>query len=393
MNFVFPNEVNVTWTVMIVLYPYITGLVAGAFIVSALYHVFNREELKPVARFSLASAFVFLLFAPLPLLIHLGRPDRAFNIMVTPNFQSAMAGFGFIYMTYLLLVAVEIWFVFRSELIALAKRGGLVGFACKCVMLFNLRETPATKAADHKIVRMLAAMGIPLACLLHGYVGFLFGSLKANPWWSTPLMFVIFIFSAIVSGLAVLIFLYLIVSWMRGWKIDEPCIRSLGRWLFGFMVIAISLEILEVLSIAYKQTEEWEVLNGLIRERLMITYVIAQFAIFSLIPFLILLVMTIFKLHKRVFNALVWLAATMLLIQVLLMRWNVVIGGQLLSKSFRGYTSYLPGLFDKEGVFAAIVVFTAPFVILWVFNRFIPLFPGVEIEAVVAKEAEGDQSA
>ena len=47
MDFVFPNEVNVTWTVMIVLYPYITGLVAGAFIVSSLYHVFNRLELKP----------------------------------------------------------------------------------------------------------------------------------------------------------------------------------------------------------------------------------------------------------------------------------------------------------------------------------------------------------
>ncbi|MFH2005256.1 MAG: NrfD/PsrC family molybdoenzyme membrane anchor subunit [bacterium] len=393
MNFVFPNEVNVTWTVMIVLYPYITGLVAGAFIVSALYHVFHRDELKPVARFSLASAFVFLIFAPLPLLIHLGRPDRAFNIMVTPNFESAMAGFGFIYLTYLLLVGVEIWFVFRSELIALANRGGVVGFACKCVMLFNLRETEATKAADHKIIRLLAAMGIPLACLLHGYVGFLFGSLKANPWWSTPLMFVIFIFSAIVSGLAVLIFLYLIVSWMRGWKIDEPCIRSLGRWLFGFMVIAISLEILEVLSIAYKQTEEWEILNGLIRERLMITYVVAQFAIFSLIPFLILLVMTIFKLHRRVFNALVWLAASMLLVQVLLMRWNVVIGGQLLSKSFRGYLSYLPGVFEKEGVFTAAVIFTAPFVILWIFNKYIPLFPGAVVEAASTKKAQGEQSA
>ena len=39
-GFVFPNEAHVTWSVMIVLYPYITGLVAGAFIVSSLYHVF-----------------------------------------------------------------------------------------------------------------------------------------------------------------------------------------------------------------------------------------------------------------------------------------------------------------------------------------------------------------
>ncbi len=90
MDFVFPNEVNVTWTTMIVLYPYITGLVAGAFIVSSLYHVFGRSDLKPVALFSLASAFVFLLFATLPLLVHLGHPERAFNIMITPNFSSAI---------------------------------------------------------------------------------------------------------------------------------------------------------------------------------------------------------------------------------------------------------------------------------------------------------------
>ena len=138
MNYVFPNEANVVWTVMIVLYPYITGLVAGAFIVSSLYHVFGRAELKPVARFSLASAFVFLLFAPMPLLMHLGRPDRNFNIMVTPNFSSAMAGFGYIYSTYLLLVIMEIWFVMRGDFIARAKGKGLAALICRAILLFDL---------------------------------------------------------------------------------------------------------------------------------------------------------------------------------------------------------------------------------------------------------------
>ena len=212
MNFVFTNEVNVTWTVMIVLYPYITGLVAGAFIVSSLYHVFDRQELRPVARFSLASAFVFLLFAPLPLLIHLGQPQRAFNIMITPNFTSAMAGFGFIYVAYLLLVVLEIWFVMRHDFIARARGKGFVALLCRTILLFDLHEDDASRRADEKIVRFLAGLGIPMACLLHGYVGFLFGSLKANPWWSTPLMLVIFIFSAIVSGISVLIFHYFVVS-------------------------------------------------------------------------------------------------------------------------------------------------------------------------------------
>ncbi|HEY3250136.1 MAG TPA: NrfD/PsrC family molybdoenzyme membrane anchor subunit, partial [Ignavibacteria bacterium] len=82
-SFVFPNEIHVTWTVMIVLYPYITGMVAGAFIVSSFYHVFGMEKLKPIARFALVSSLAFLCFATVPLLNHLGRPERAFNIMVT----------------------------------------------------------------------------------------------------------------------------------------------------------------------------------------------------------------------------------------------------------------------------------------------------------------------
>jgi Ni/Fe-hydrogenase subunit HybB-like protein len=377
MGFVFPNEINVTWTVMIVLYPYITGLVAGAFIVSSLYHVFGRAELRTVARFSLASAFVFLLFAPLPLLIHLGHPERALNIMVTPNFSSAMAGFGFIYSVYLLLVVLEIWFVMRGSFIERAKGRGLAPALCRAILLGNLEENDATRRADHKIARFLAGLGIPLACLLHGYVGFLFGSLKANPWWSTPLMFVIFIFSAIVSGISVLIFHYNLVCRLKGWTVDQGCLRSLGRYLWGFMIVAVALELLEVMSIAYKQTHEWEVLSELVGKRLFVSYVVLQFLVFSLIPFLLLGVAALFRLRDRVANAITWLAATMLLVQVLLMRWNVVIGGQLMSKSFRGFTSYFPGVWEKEGLLTAAAIFTLPFGILYLFHRIVPLFPGV----------------
>jgi len=384
MDYIFPNEANVVWSVMIVLYPYITGLVAGAFIVSSLYHVFNREKLQPVARFSLASAFVFLLFAPVPLLIHLGHPERSFSMLITSNFQSAMAGFGYIYSFYLLLVVLEIWFVMRSDFIARAKGTGPIATLCRLIMLGNLTETTATRKADHKISRILAGIGIPAACLLHGYVGFLFGALKANPWWSTPLMFVIFIFSAIVSGIAVLIFHYYVVSKINGWKVNDDCIRTMGQYLWGFMIIAISLELLEIMSVSYKQTEEWDLLSELIEHKLKITYVFLQFLTFSLIPFLMLGVAVLFRPKRKMAHFLIWTSATMLLFQVLLMRWNVVIGGQLLSKSHRGFTDYFPGLLEKEGLITAGVILILPFIILYVFNRIIPLFP----EAEKAKKAE-----
>jgi Ni/Fe-hydrogenase subunit HybB-like protein len=378
MNYLFPNELHVTWTVMIVLYPYITGLVAGAFIVSSLFHVFGVRELKPIARFSLASAFVFLLFAPLPLLIHLGRPERAFNIMITPHFTSAMAGFGYIYTSYLIVVALEVWFVMRGDLIARAKGTGLAALICRVAVLFNYRDTEATREADHRLAKFLAGLGIPMACTLHGYVGFLFGSLKANPWWSTPLMFIIFIFSAIVSGISVLIFHYFVVSWINRWKVDGACVRTMGRYLWGFMIVAVSLELLELLSIFYEQTDKTEVLSSLIHTKLFISYVVLQFGVFSLVPFLFLAVHALFKVSQRTAHALIWTSATMLLVQVLLMRWNVVVGGQLVSKSMRGFTDYFPGLWEKEGLITAGVIFTAPFVILYIFHNIIHLFPGVE---------------
>ena len=77
VGFAFPNDLHVHWSLMIVLYPYITGIVAGAFIVSSLYHVFHVQEVKPIARFSLLFALAFVACATLPLLNHLGRPERA----------------------------------------------------------------------------------------------------------------------------------------------------------------------------------------------------------------------------------------------------------------------------------------------------------------------------
>jgi Ni/Fe-hydrogenase subunit HybB-like protein len=360
---------------MIVLYPYITGLVAGAFIVSSLYHVFDRQSLKPIARFSLVSTFVFLLFAPLPLLVHLGRPERCFNCVITPNYKSAMSGFGYVYMAYATVVVIEIWLVFRREFIAKWEQS--TGFMKSFYYLVLLGVTRADEAAhevDRKWIKFFAGLGIPLACILHGYVGFLFGSIKANPWWSTPLMFIIFLFSAIVSGIAVLTWLYLFISWLRRQTPDKNCVQALARYLWGFMIIAVMLELMEVLSIAYEQTEEWAILKHLITVKIFWPYVVGQLLICSLGPFILLSANTFFKLPTRLSYFIIWLSSGALLLQVLLMRWNVVIGGQLISKSFRGTTSYFPKLFEKEGILVGLVIFIVPFLLIRVFDKAFPLF-------------------
>jgi predicted membrane protein len=374
-GFVFPNELHIIWTVMIVLYPYITGMVAGAFIVSSLYHVFGITQLGPIARFSLVSSFAFLLFATFPLLFHLGHPERAFNIMITPHFTSAMSGFGFVYMTYSIIVFLEILFCYRADFVSRYTAASGIVKAIYYVLLLGVTErNEQIDQVDHKIVKALAGVGIPIACILHGYVGFLFGSIKANPWWSTPLMFIIFIFSAVVSGISVLIFLYQFVHWLRKRAIDQDALDTMARLLWGFMIVAVVLELMELLSLAYEQTERWAVLKYLIAGPLWYTYVIFQLLICSLVSFLLLSVVSLVRLPKRLSNLLIFVSSILLLAQVLLMRWNVVIGGQLVSKSYRGFTSFLPGIFEKEGLVVAAIIFIIPFLLLRQFDKIFPFF-------------------
>ena len=111
--FVYPNEF-IYWSIQIVMYPYMTGLVAGAFVLSSLYHVFGQKDLKEIAQFSLVFSLALLPVAALPLLLHLQQPLRAMEPLLTPHFTSAIAAFGIVFTVYGLIVVSEIWFVYRE---------------------------------------------------------------------------------------------------------------------------------------------------------------------------------------------------------------------------------------------------------------------------------------
>jgi len=374
-GFLFPNDLHAHWSVMIVLYPYITGLVAGAFIVSSLYHVFGIKELKPVARFSLVAAFAFLLFACTPLLFHLGHPERALNIMLTPKFTSAMSGFGYIYNFYLLIVLLEIWFVYRPEIIRRARETqGPLKALYWCMALGSLNDTEAALALDHKIIKVLAAIGIPAACILHGYVGFLFGSLKSNPWWSSPLMPVIFLLSAIVSGISILIISYWLVCRFTSLKLDTACLTVMFKYHWAFFILDVALEGLELLTHIYESHEEWHIVSRMLSERLRFSFYILQLGICSVIPLIVLGFVVLKKMPDTIRIRLGLICSALILVQVLAMRWNVIVGGQLFSKSLRGLTSYTPGILGREGLLIALVLFVMPFVVMYVFNLILPLF-------------------
>lgn len=374
-GFLYPNEIEVLWSLMIVLYPYITGLVAGAFIVSSLYHVFGDKNLKPVANMALIAALCFIVFCMTPLLFHLGKPLRCFNIMFTPNLQSAMSVFGYICFFYMGILMVEIWLVFRKDIVGRAQEGFLLKRWFYAVLALGVTDiSDESLALDRRITGFLAAVGIPSACVLHGYAGFIFGAVKSNPWWSTPLMPIIFLLSAVVSGIAMLILMYIVIMNVRKKQIHMSCIHSLCKYFWGFLIVDVALELLEVLNMGYEGEESWGIISQLITAKLAFSYILVQGIIGSLIPFILLGVVSLRKLNDRTMMVFASLSSALILIQVFAMRWNVIIGGQLFSKSLRGFTSYTPSVLGREGMLVSLILFSLPFVTFYVISLILPIF-------------------
>ncbi|MBA4175970.1 MAG: polysulfide reductase [Leptothrix sp. (in: Bacteria)] len=372
-GWVYPNETMFDWTVLLAVYPYLTGLVAGAFTVSSLYQVFGFERLKPVAHLALLTSLCCMLFVPLPLLLHLGHPERAMNAMITPHFTSAMAMFGFFATFYVVLLMLEIWFAFRPYIVEQAqKRTDALGKVYKLLTLGSYDVSEKALAHDRKWVFWLAVTGIPGAHGLHGYVGFLFGSLKSREWWSSDLMPVIFLFSAIISGVSMLIVIYVVSCLVRRIPIDAACVKGMAYTVWAFIMVAFVLEALEFANIVYKGREGVEMIIHYVTGPLLVPYFILQFALGAILPMLWLSYMFWRGTGGKPLVVGATISACLVLFSVFMMRWNVVIGGQEISKTGKGLLTYQMPFLGQEGALVAIVLVVAPFIVLL---GMIKLFP------------------
>jgi predicted membrane protein len=373
-GFMYPNEVELQWSILIVLYPYLTGIVAGAFILASLERVFNVEAVKPTYRLALLTALSFMIVAPLPLQLHLGHPERSLEMLMTPHMTSAMAMFGFVYLWYLMVVLVlEIWLDYRKDIVLKARQStGAMKLIYQAMSLGVDNISEESLRIDHKVGTVLTIVGIPSAFLLHGYVGFIFGSIKANPWWSTPLMPIVFLFSAIVSGIATVMLMYMAITVVRGGKIDMPCVDTIARYLMYAFIVDFSLEMLDLIHRVYEADESFKSLDFMVHTRLYTSQVILQIVVGTLVPIGLLAMTQLIKLTDGARRGIYSVAGCLTLIGIFAMRWNVVIGGQLFSKSFLGYTTYKMGFATKEGLLPAIILMILPFVILWVLVKLLP---------------------
>jgi Ni/Fe-hydrogenase subunit HybB-like protein len=254
---------------------------------------------------------------------------------------------------------------------------------------FDVSESALRK--DEQAIKALAGAGVPIACFLHGYAGFIFGSVKANAMWMTPLMPVIFIMSAIVSGVALCMLTYIVTMEIRklissrkraslvyptfeeikGVEIYE--VKMTAKYLLVFLIFSISLELLDLVFRGYTAVRSWDILRLVIYGKDFTNIFILQYTLGNLIPFILLLIPGL-TIRRTVF------ALVLVIFGVFMMRWNVVIGGQSFSLTFSGYMDYLLPIIPtnletfKEGLFGAFFIGTLPFILFWILSRIFPIF-------------------
>jgi len=371
-GYVYPNETVIPWSVLIVVYPYLTGLVAGSFTVSSLYHVFGMQQFRPVSRFAMLLALCLMVCVPMPLLLHLGHPERAFNAMITPHLTSAFAIFGYAASFYTLLLLIENWFVFRPQIVQIANEGkGPLRWICRVLSLGSDDLSEHAMHFDHKWIYALAVIGIPAALGLHGYVGFVFGSLKSREWWSSDLMPPVFLLSAVISGTSLVIILYVLTSLFRKVPIEETCIKGLVYTLWGFLMFALLLEGVEFASLLYRSREGIETIMTYVTGRLVLPFFVLQLGLGSFVPLLTLTFLILRGVKGRALIGAAFVSALLVLFAVLMMRWNVVIGGQEISKTGKGLITYEPEWIGREGLIAAGSVLCMPMILMFLATRIV----------------------
>ncbi|MCL4788238.1 MAG: hypothetical protein KJ070_15835, partial [Verrucomicrobia bacterium] len=161
---------------------------------------------------------------------------------------------------------------------------------------------------------------------------------------------------------------YMILTWIRRRTVDMRCLDVMGMFLFYALVVDAAIEGLDWIHRVYSAEEGFRLMQYMAREKLFYTLNVGQALLGTLVPLLMLGGLQLFRhrVSDLARRRMYFMSALLIVIGVLAMRWNVVIGGQLFSKSLRGVMSYKMEFAGMEGWFMAAIIFVLPFVILTV---------------------------
>jgi len=148
--------------------------------------------------------------------------------------------------------------------------------------------------------------------------------------------------------------------------------KGMAYTLWGFMLFALLLEAVEFASLVYRGREGIEIILEYVKGPLIVPFWIIQIGICSVIPVLLLTFMIWRGVRGNALITGTVLSALLVLVGVMMMRWNVVIGGQEIAKTGKGLLTYHMPLFERESAVTAAVLLIAPFILLAAAVRLFP---------------------
>ncbi len=369
---------NIYWGLPIVIYPFLSGLLAGSFVVGALYHLFHMEKLKPISKLALIASFAMLLLAAMAPLADALQPSRAiWELYFRDHFPySPLAMFIIIWTVFVITFLFELYYLFRESNIKRAGTDtGLRGKVSKFLTFGNMDTSETSIKRDHKALWIISILGIILSILFHGYVGFLFGAIKARALWSDPVIPPMFISSAVVSGIAFVGLLYIIGFGVFSNKnrIEADTLDTLNLALIYAIFADLFFDLIEWLYSVrgYSSKGVYTGWHGVFswggHGPLWFNYHIVQLLFGLIIPVILLII------FKGIRRSIFWtfILDAIVTIGVWEMRYNTVIGGQLPAKIGQGLAVLHIPFWSYDGYLTGIGLFGLGIFIIFVFGYFL----------------------
>src|SRR5690625_5077970 len=236
------------WGAWIAFYIFFVGLSAGSFLLSTMIFVFGMKQYDKVGKMALFTAIICMIVAVAFVLMDLGRPERAFSALIDWNVTSILAWEMRFYVVYITLLVTELYIAMREDLVRLRSVDSIKGFVARLITFKKATINDATKKRDDKWMKILGIIGIPLAILgVHGGTGAIFAVVSARPAWNSGIFPIIFVVSAMVSGTALLLAIYVFRSFVLKQTIDKQMVIGLAKMMVAFLFIDLLLQFYDYL--------------------------------------------------------------------------------------------------------------------------------------------------
>jgi molybdopterin-containing oxidoreductase family membrane subunit len=236
---------TVMWGQYILFFMFFVGLSAGGLIVASAGRLFGVKAFKPIIRLAVLEATVAVLLAATFILPDLGRPERMINILLYPNLTSPMIWDITIVIVYMAMSAFYVWLYARADL---ARRGSRLAL--------GTGTSERSLARDERLKSAMAWVALPAAILLHSITAWIFGLQISRGFWYSGIMAPMFVTSAMVSGLALVILLALVLRRLGRLRFDDSLVAMLGGLLGVVIAVEAFLMGAEYLTAAYPGAPE-----------------------------------------------------------------------------------------------------------------------------------------